>query len=55
MFQDFYLKDKDGAGLPKKKTTALRKRVEEVLVLIASGKPGLKNTAQLVIYAITIS
>jgi DNA-binding NarL/FixJ family response regulator len=38
VFQDFYLKEKDGKGLPKKKTTELSKREEEVLVLIASGK-----------------
>jgi DNA-binding NarL/FixJ family response regulator len=78
VFQDFYLKEKDGKGLPKKKTTDLSKREEEVLILIASGKSlkeiadvlfisvktvethkqhiqeklGLKNTAQLVRYAI---
>jgi two-component system response regulator NreC len=78
VFQDFYLKEKDGKGLPKKKTKELSKREEEVLTLIASGrslretaddlfisvktvethkqhiqdKLGLKNTAQLVKYAI---
>lgn len=78
VFQDFYLKEKDGKGLPRKKTTEISKREEEVLVLIASGKSlreiadqlfisvktvethkqhiqdklGLKNTAQLVKYAI---
>jgi DNA-binding NarL/FixJ family response regulator len=78
VFQDFYLKEKEGKGLPKKKTSDLSKREEEVLVLIASGKSlreiadelfisvktvethkqhiqeklGLKNTAQLVKYAI---
>jgi DNA-binding NarL/FixJ family response regulator len=78
VFQDFYLKEKDGRGLPGKKTKELSKREEEVLVLIAQGrslreaadelfisvktvethkqhiqeKLGLKNTAQLVKYAI---
>jgi DNA-binding NarL/FixJ family response regulator len=78
VFQDFYLKEKEGKGLPKKKTKELSKREEEVLTLIASGrslretaddlfisvktvethkqhiqdKLGLKNTAQLVKYAI---
>lgn len=78
VFQDFYLKEKEGKGLPRKKTTELSKREEEVLVHIASGKSlreiadelfisvktvethkqhiqeklGLKNTAQLVKYAI---
>jgi DNA-binding NarL/FixJ family response regulator len=78
VFQDFYLKEKDGKGLPSKKTTELSKREEEVLTHIASGKSlretaevlfisiktvethkqhiqdklGLKNTAQLVKYAI---
>jgi len=78
VFQDFYLKEKDGKGLPRKKTKELSKREEEVLTLIASGKSlreaaddlfisvktvethkqhiqdklGLKNTAQLVKYAI---
>jgi DNA-binding NarL/FixJ family response regulator len=78
VFEDFYLKEKDGKGLPKKKISELSKREEEVLTLIASGKSlreigdqlfisvktvethkqhiqeklGLKNTAQLVKYAI---
>ena len=78
VFQDFYLKEKEGKGLPRKKTNDLSKREEEVLVLIAAGKSlkeigeelfisvktvethkqhiqeklGLKNTAQLVRYAI---
>ena len=78
VFQDFYLKEKEGKGLPTKKTKELSKREEEVLALIASGKSlreaadqlfisvktvethkqhiqdklGLKNTAQLVKYAI---
>jgi len=38
VFQDFYLKEKDGKGLPTKKTQELTKREEEVLVLIAHGK-----------------
>jgi DNA-binding NarL/FixJ family response regulator len=38
VFKDFYLKEKEGKGLPKKKTTELSKREEEVLVHIASGK-----------------
>ncbi len=38
VFQDFYLKEKDGKGLPMKKTHDLTRREEEVLVLIANGK-----------------
>jgi len=38
VFQDFYLKEKDGKGLPTKKTNELTRREEEVLVLIAYGK-----------------
>lgn len=78
VFQDFYLKEKEGKGLPGKKTKELSKREEEVLAMIANGKAlkeigdelfisvktvethkqhiqeklGLKNTAQLVKYAI---
>ncbi|MEO5978365.1 MAG: response regulator transcription factor [Chryseolinea sp.] len=78
IFQDFYLKETEGVGLPRKKTKELSKREEEVLTLIALGrslreagddlfisvktiethkhhiqdKLGLKNTAQLVRYAI---
>lgn len=78
VFQDFYLKEKEGKGLPKKKINEISKREEEVLIHIASGKSlreiadelfisvktvethkqniqeklGLKNTAQLVKYAI---
>jgi DNA-binding NarL/FixJ family response regulator len=78
VFQDFYLKESEGKSAPRKKTTELSKREEEVLTQIASGKAlkevaevlfisvktvethkqniqdklGLKNTAQLVKYAI---
>lgn len=38
VFQDFYMKEKDGKGLPNKKTQELTRREEEVLVLIANGK-----------------
>lgn len=38
VFQDFYMKEKDGKGLPTKKTQELTRREEEVLVLIANGK-----------------
>ena len=38
VFTDFYLKEKEGKGLPRKKTRDLSNREEEVLVLIASGK-----------------
>jgi len=38
VFEDFYLKEKVGKGLPGKKTLELTKREEEVLVLIAHGK-----------------
>jgi DNA-binding NarL/FixJ family response regulator len=44
VFQDFYLKEKDGKGLPVKKNNDLTKREEEVLVLIANGK-SLKEIA----------
>jgi DNA-binding NarL/FixJ family response regulator len=44
VFQDFYLKEKDGKGLPTKKTQELTRREEEVLVLIAHGK-SLKQIA----------
>lgn len=44
VFQDFFLKEKDGKGLPSKKTTELTKREEEVLILIANGK-SLKEIA----------
>lgn len=44
VFQDFYLKEKDGKGLPTKKTLELTRREEEVLVLIAHGK-SLKEIA----------
>lgn len=45
VFQDFYLKEKDGKGLPTKKTLELTRREEEVLVLIAHGK-SLKEIAE---------
>lgn len=38
IFQDFYLKETEGKGLPNKKAGELSKRETEVLVLIASGK-----------------
>lgn len=44
VFQDFFLKEKDGKGLPSKKKTGLSKREEEVLTLIAGGK-SLKEIA----------
>jgi DNA-binding NarL/FixJ family response regulator len=44
VFQDFYLKEKDGKGLPTKKSNDLTRREEEVLVLIAHGK-SLKEIA----------
>jgi DNA-binding NarL/FixJ family response regulator len=45
VFQDFFMKEKDGKGLPPKKKTGLSKREEEVLVLIANGK-SLKEIAE---------
>ncbi len=45
VFQDFYLKEKGGKGLPTKKSSVLSKREEEVLVLIAQGK-SLKEVAE---------
>lgn len=44
VFQDFYLKEKEGKGLPLKKKTILSKREEEVLILIAHGR-SLKQIA----------
>ncbi|HWA35200.1 MAG TPA: response regulator transcription factor [Cyclobacteriaceae bacterium] len=44
VFQDFYLKEKGGKGLPTKKSNVLSKREEEVLTLIAQGK-SLKEVA----------
>lgn len=44
VFEDFYLKEKEGKGLRGKKTLELTKREEEVLVLIAHGK-SLKEVA----------
>ncbi|HEY8936749.1 MAG TPA: response regulator transcription factor [Cyclobacteriaceae bacterium] len=51
VFQDFYLKEKEGKGLPTKKTTELSKREEEVLVQIANGK-SLKEAAELLFISI---
>lgn len=45
VFQDFFLKEKGGKGLPSKKTSILSKREEEILTLIASGK-ALKEIAE---------
>lgn len=45
VFQDFFLKEKGGKGLPSKKTSVLSKREEEVLTLIANGK-ALKEIAE---------
>jgi DNA-binding NarL/FixJ family response regulator len=38
VFEDFYLKQTEGKGLPTPKKTSLSKREEEVLGLIANGK-----------------
>ncbi len=45
VFQDFFLKEKEGKGLPAKKKTTLSKREQEVLTLIAQGK-ALKDIAE---------
>lgn len=45
VFQDFFLKEKEGKGLPTKKKTSLSKREEEVLIMIANGKT-LKEIAE---------
>lgn len=45
VFQDFFLKEKNGKGLPSKKKTGLSKREEEVLTMIATGK-SLKEIAE---------
>lgn len=44
VFQDFYLKETEGKGLPTKKSSELTKRENEVLTLIAQGK-SLKEIA----------
>jgi DNA-binding NarL/FixJ family response regulator len=51
VFQDFYLKEKDGTGLPTRKTSELTKREEEVLVLIADGKT-LKEAAEILFISV---
>ncbi len=38
VFQDFYLKETEGKGLPSRKDSELTRREEEVLRMIASGK-----------------
>jgi DNA-binding NarL/FixJ family response regulator len=44
VFQDFYLKETEGKGLPTKKSNELTKRENEILTLIAKGK-SLKEIA----------
>lgn len=45
VFQDFYLKETEGKGLPTKKSKELTAREEEVLIHIAQGK-SLKEIAE---------
>jgi len=45
VFEDFYLKEKDGKGLPTKKSKELSKREEEVLIHLANGK-SMKEIAE---------
>jgi DNA-binding NarL/FixJ family response regulator len=45
VFQDFYLKEKEGKGVPAPRKTTLSRREEEVLTLIATGKT-LKEIAE---------
>jgi DNA-binding NarL/FixJ family response regulator len=54
VFQDFYLKEKEGKGLPTKKTQELTRREEEVLVLIAYGKSLREVADQLFISVKTV-
>lgn len=54
VFQDFYLKEKEGKGLPSKKITELTRREEEVLRMIASGKSLKKIADELFISIKTI-
>ncbi|MBL0745821.1 response regulator transcription factor [Chryseolinea lacunae] len=51
VFEDFYLKEKVGKGLPTKKASELSKREEEVLVLIAEGKT-LKQIAEMLFISV---
>ncbi len=51
VFQDFFLKETVGKGLPSRKKTILSKREEEVLILIANGK-SLKEIADILFISI---
>lgn len=51
IFQDFYLKEKEGKGLPTKKSSELTRREEEVLVQIANGK-SLKEVADILFISV---
>jgi DNA-binding NarL/FixJ family response regulator len=51
VFQDFYMKETVGKGLPSNKKTSLSKREEEVLIWIANGK-SLKEIADLLFISI---
>lgn len=51
VFQDFYMKEKDGKGLPTKKSNELSKREEEVLIEIARGK-SLKEVAEILFISV---
>ncbi len=51
VFQDFYMKEKDGKGLPTKKSNELSKREEEVLIEIAKGK-SLKEIADILFISV---
>jgi DNA-binding NarL/FixJ family response regulator len=54
VFNDFYLKEKEGKGLPRKKSTELSSREKEVLILIAGGKSLHEIAEQLFISVKTV-
>lgn len=54
VFQDFYLKEREGKGMPTRKSMELTKREEEVLTKIAEGKALKEVAAELFISVKTV-